>query len=603
MSVRCLLPILCYAATLAPASSADFVLPDYTRAIKPFPSIFKPYEPRRIPSAAFRNSESVPLAVEDGKLRLSLAQLVAAVVENNLTIAAARYFPSIAQTDLLRARSGASPRGVDASVVPSGVFSGAEGGSILGTAGGGSGGGSSNPGGITGSAGRVSIRPSGLFDPTLSFNVSKDRTASPLNSLVVAGVSSVTTSTVAFSANYVQAFATGTSFTVSYGLQRQGSTQLHLLFDPAITPGFTMTVSQQLLNGFGFDVNRALIKVAQNEQKIERESFRQQVTAALVSAENAYWDLLAAQQAVRAAEQARAAALKLEDDNRKQFLAGTMANLDVITAESQVAASERDLIVARTLVQNAELQLKGMLSQNLEEPLASAAVEITDAFPEADAAPIPTQEQAVATAMANRPDLAVAEGNIKSQQDVLPFIRNALLPNFNVFGLVTTVGLYNVFGTSFVEAIHFRYPEVAVGLTVSFPVRNRQAQADDVRSRLTLRQSKDTLVRSKSQVEVDVQNALIAVRQAKAQVAAARESVRLESAKLDAEQKKLANGLSTSYNLILAQRDLFTAELAEAQARDAFAKAGIALDQATGVTLEANHVSLDAALRGRLSGH
>ena len=242
-----------------------------------------------------------------------------------------------------------------------------------------------------------------------------------------------------------------------------------------------------------------------------------------------------------------------------------------------------------------------MLSQNLDEPLASATIEIADTFPEAAETPIPTQEQAVATAMANRPDLAVAEGNIKSQQDVLPFIRNALLPNFNVFGLVTTVGLYNVFGTSFVEAIHFRYPEVAVGLTVSFPVRNRQAQADDVRSRLVLRQSKDTLVRSKSQVEVDVQNSLIALRQAKAQVAAAREAVRLERAKLDAEQKKLANGLSTSYNLILAQRDLFTAELAEAQARDAFAKAGIALDQATGVTLEANHVSLDEALRGRLS--
>jgi outer membrane protein len=596
---RCLLLTLCCAA----ARSADFALPDYSRPVKSFPSIFKPYEPRRIPLAAFRNSDHAPLSIEDGKLRLSLAQLVAAVVENNLAIASARYFPAIAQTELLRARSGASPRGVDASEIPSGVFSGAEGGSILGSAGGGSGGGSSNPGGISGAAGRVSIRPSGLFDPTVSINVSKDRTASPLNSLVVAGVSSVTTSTVAFSANYVQAFSTGTSVTLSYGLQRQGSTQLHLLFDPAITPGFTATVSQQLLNGFGFDVNRALIKVAQNEQKIERESFRQQVTTALVAAENAYWDLLAAQQAVRAAQQARAAALKLEEDNRKQFLAGTMANLDVITAESQVAASERDLIVAQTAVQNAELQLKGMLSQNLDEPLASATIEIADTFPEAGETPIPTQEHAVATAMANRPDLAVAEGNIKSQQDVLPFIRNALLPNFNVFGLVTTVGLYDVFGTSFVEAIHFRYPEVAFGLTVTFPVRNRQAQADDVRSRLVLRQSKDTLVRSKSQVEVDVQNALIAVRQAKAQMAAAREAVRLERAKLDAEEKKLANGLSTSYNLILAQRDLFTAELADAQAGDAFAKAGIALNQATGVTLETSHISLDEALRGRLAGH
>jgi outer membrane protein TolC len=591
---------ICSAAALAQPPSADPDLPDYTRPAKPFPALYQPYQPHRIPEAVFRDSDGALPAVENGKLRLSLAQLVAAVVENNLAIAGARYFPSIAQTDLLRARSGASPRGVDASQIPGGVFSGAEGGSILGTAGGG-GGGSSNPGGITGSAGRVSIRPAGLFDPTVSFSFSMDRTASPLNSLVVAGISSVTTNTAAFSANYVQAFSTGTSFTFSYGVQRQGSTQRHLLFDPAITPGFTMTLSQQLLNGFGFDVNRALIKVAENEQKIERESFRQQVTTALVAAENAYWDLLAAQEAVRAAEQARAVAQQLEEENKKQFLIGTMANLDVITAQSQAAASERDLIVARTAVQNAELELKSMLSRSLDEPLASAAIEITDTFPEADGAPIPTQEQAVATAMASRPDLAVAEGNLKSQQDVMPFIRNALLPNFNVFALVTTVGLYNVFGTSFTEAIHFRYPEAAFGVTVTFPMRNRQAQADDVRARLTLQQSKDTLVRSKSQVEVDVENALIALKQSRARVAAAQEAVRLERLKLDAEQKKLANGLSTSYNLILAQRDLFTAELAEAQARDAFAKARISLDQVTGVTLEANHVSLDEALRGRLS--
>jgi outer membrane protein TolC len=165
---------------------------------------------------------------------------------------------------------------------------------------------------------------------------------------------------------------------------------------------------------------------------------------------------------------------------------------------------------------------------------------------------------------------------------------------------VTTVGLYNVFGTSFVDAIHFKYPEIAFGVTISFPFRNRQAQADEVRSTLTLKQSRDTLERSKSQVEVDVENAVIALKQAKAQVAAARETVRLEQRKVDAEQQKLTLGLSTSYNLILVQRDLFSAELAEAQARDAFAKAGVTYAQATGTALEAAHISLDTALRGRV---
>jgi outer membrane protein len=401
-----------------------------------------------------------------------MAQLVEAVVENNLTVASARYYPAEAQTDLLRARSGASPRGVDVSVIPSGVFAGAQGGSILGTAGGG-GGFSSNAGGITGAASQVQVRPSGVFDPTLSVSFSMDHTASPLNSVIVAGVPKVTTRTAAGSINYVQAFSSGTSFTVAYGLQRQSSTQLHLLFDPDFTPGFTATVNQQLLNGFGFKVNRVLIEVAENEQKIERTSFRRQLESELVSAENAYWDLIAAQETVRAAEQALSGAQELEKNNRRELEIGMMARLDVVTAQAQVASTERDLIVARTNVQYAELQLKSMFGKNLEEPLASARIEATDSFPESEDSPVPSLEAAVATANENRPDLAIAAGNIKSQEDVLPFLKNSLLPNFNVFGLISTVGLYNYFGTSFIEAVHFRYPQVAVGLTLNFPVHNR----------------------------------------------------------------------------------------------------------------------------------
>jgi outer membrane protein len=549
--------------------------------------------------AVLGSAANLPLNLHDGVLRLSMAQLVAAVVENNLAIASARYFPSIAQTDLLRAKSGASPRGVDATQIPSGVFAGAEGGSILGTAGG-SGGGSSNPGGITGSAGRVNISPSGVFDPRWTLSFSSDRTASPLNTLVVAGVPSVKTHTLAFSTSYVQAFSTGTSFTFSYAMQRQGSTQLRLLFDPDFTPGFTATVSQQLLNGFGFAVNRALIKVAENEQKIERESFRQQVVAALASAKNAYWDLVAARESVRAAEGALTAARELAAQNQKELDAGLMAPLDVETAQSQAAVSQRDLIIAQTNLQNAELQLKTMFSRNLDEPLASATIETTDALPDPSQIVLPSLEEATAIAQAHRPEIPVALGNIQSQKDAMPFIRNALLPNLNAFVLVTTVGLYNGFADAFSESVRFRYPEVAFGVTLSFSIRNRQAQADDVRSRLEMRQSQDTLVRTKSQIEVDVQNALIAMKQSKAQVTAAVEAVTLEEQTVDGEQKKLAAGLSTPYNVVLVQRDLLSAQLAEVQARDSYAKAKVAWDQALGVTLESNRVSFDDALVGRV---
>jgi len=573
--------------------------PDYSKAAPVFPNIFAPYRASHIAGADLSNSENHPLEVENGKLRLSIDQVVKLVVENNLTVASARYYPRMAQTELLRARSGNSPRGVDASTIPSGVFAGAQGGSILSSAGGG-GGGSSNAGGITGSASAVNIRPSGLFDPSLRVSFSVDHTSSPLNSEVVAGVPSVTTGTRAFNINYVQAFSSGTSFAVSYGVNRQGSTQRRLLYDPDFTPGFTATLTQQMANGRGFAVNRALIYVAQNEQKIERESFRQQVSTALVNAENAYWDLVAAQGAVRSAQEAVAAAEQLEKENRKQLEIGTMAPLDVASAQAQVAASRRDLIVSQTNVQNAELALKAMISKSLVEPFASAAIETVDPLPDPEEAQIPDVDQAKVQAQANRPEISIAEGNMKSQRDAMPFITNALLPNVNLFALVTTVGLYNYFGTAMWDVVHFKYPEVAFGLNLNFPIRNRQAQADEVRTRLEMKQSADTLVRSKSQVEVDVENAVIGLKQSRAQVVAARETVRLNQRKLEAERVKLNSGLSTSYNVILVERDLFAAQLAELQARDAFAKARVTLALATGSVLESSHITLDEALRGRV---
>ena len=204
-------------------------------------------------------------------------------------------------------------------------------------------------------------------------------------------------------------------------------TQLYLLFNPAYTPGFTATVRQQMMNGFGFKVNRALIKVAENEQKIERESFRQQIITALVSAQNAYWDLIAMQESVRAAELALSAAERLAENNRKSLEAGVMSRLDVVTAESQAASSKRDLIVAQTNVRNAELVLKSMLSKNMDEPFLSAVIETTDPFPDPDQTALPVLQDAIAIAKQNRPEVSIAEGNIKSDQDVLPFIRNSII--------------------------------------------------------------------------------------------------------------------------------------------------------------------------------
>ncbi len=579
--------------------AANPFAPDYSVGAKVFPHITRPYKNRYVPTPLLSNSTAAPLEVHDGKLNLSLAQVVAAVVANNLTLDNARYYPAEAQIDLLRARSGQSPRGVDQASIPSGVFAGAQGSSILGSAGGG-GGGASNAGGITGTATAVRVGAAGVFDPSITASVSLDHTISPLNTEIVAGKANVATTTVAASIGYTQAFPSGTSISASYGFQRQASNQLQLLFDPAYTPGITATVTQQLWNGFGYKVNRALIEVAQNEQAIERQSFKQAAIAAVATGENAYWDLISARESVRETQQALTVAQQLMANNTRAYDAGVMARLDVVNAQSQVANSQRDLDIAETNLQYAELNLKTMISKTLDEPLASAEIVTTDSFPDPEGEQIPNLRDAVAIAGKNRPEIAIAAGNIKSQTDVLPFLQNALKPNVNAFFLLNTEGLYNVFGTAIWYDFNFKYPQFAFGLNINFPVHNRQAQADNIRSRLELRQAQDSSTRAKSQVEVDVQTALIGMTQGKFQVSAAHTAVELAQQQTQAERQKLAAGLSTSYNVILVERDLYAARLAEVQARDNYAKAKVALNQAMGTSLDVHHVDLDQAMKSAL---
>ena len=185
--------------------------PDYSRNPDWFPAVYKPYQARRAPDVSLTDSLDLKALAPDGKLRLSLEQLRAAVRNNNLDVAAALYNGAMADTDILRARGGGAPRGTSGFRIPSGLFAGALGAGVgdVTTAGGGSG-----AGGITGSARQVFARPRGTYDPSLALNLSFDRTTSPLNTLVVAGVPSVTTSTTALQARFAQAFTTGTSVSV-----------------------------------------------------------------------------------------------------------------------------------------------------------------------------------------------------------------------------------------------------------------------------------------------------------------------------------------------------------------------------------------------------
>ncbi len=570
--------------------------PDYSQNPAWFPSIFNPYKMRKVPEVQLANSPSLSQLIQGGKLEISLAQLRTVVRENNLDVLASSNSSQYAQTDILRAKGGGAPRGGAGVQIPSSLFAGAIG---AGVGGGGGLGGFGSAGGITGGARQVTARARGTFDPNIDMGFSVDRTVSPLNSIRVSGLPETTTSSTAFQARYSQAFTSGTSISLAFNNMRQSSTQLYLLYNPDFVSNFTFTVTQSLLNGFGKDVNGRFLEVAKVESSIMQEGVRAQLNSTLASTMNIYWDLVAARENVRVAEETLAVATRLYEENQKREEIGTLSYLDVITAESEVAARQRDLVVAQTTLQMREADLKNAISRQVDPVLAAAGVEPTDPLPDPKDTAVVKLDDALSTAMKNRSEIRQGDSNLLIQDLAVRYERTLLKPSLLVFGQFASSGLsgnrlivipqgnYSVFPGGISQAFRqlrdWTYPEWAVGFSFSINLRNRAAEADCYRAKLERQQTETTLQRTRNSIALEVRKALIALVQNKAQVEAAHKAVQLSGETLAAEEAKLLEGASIPYEVIRRQRDFRSAQLAEVQARVDYAKALVELDRSMGI--------------------
>jgi outer membrane protein TolC len=151
------------------------------------------------------------------------------------------------------------------------------------------------------------------------------------------------------------------------------------------------------------------------------------------------------------------------------------------------------------------------------------------------------------------------------------------------------------------QALDAAYPEAAYGISMSAAIRNRAAQADNLRSQLERNQMEIAQQSTHNQIDLQVRQARMGLVQGKAQVEAAHEAVRLARLSLDAERKKLDVGLSVTYNVVLRERDLVSAQYAEIQAVTAYAKSLVAMDQATGTILDRHRIELNDAFQGNVT--
>jgi len=605
----------------APVVGESFMAHDYSRTHS-FPNIFDSFMSLPVPQPNMQNSTRLKDLIRDGKLWLSLQDAIALALENNLDIDYQRFNIPLAQADYLRARAGGAARGVTGETISNALFSGAIGSS---SGSGGSGGGTSAGGAGYSGGGAQSLGSMTCCDPVVAFSTGWNQASTPLGTLALTGIKQINTISNQYTAYFGQGFMTGTSITAGLFGERYDTTALTALVNPEIPTYFGVTISQNLLNGFGYRANAASLRITKNGMKIADSGFRQNVMSTLATVVNDYWDLLYYRENIRVAEEAVKWAEADLKNNTRQVEIGNLAAIEITHAKSELATRQQYLIQAQTQYQQQEEQLKTELSKHVDSELAAVPIDPTDKLPEPSPNDITSLEEALNLAAKNRPEIEQVQLNMRNQEITIQRDRNALLPNLGVFATYLPTGLSGHFlcggnplyepgcpagvsgyvpggaGDSLSQAFRNVYPSYSVGVSLSFQIRNRQAQADAATALLQERQYRVDLQRKTNQAQQDVRKAVIAVTQAKAQIDAAVAATALQKETLAGEQKKFQLGESTPFQIVQDERDLANQEGVEAQWRDNYAKALIQFATATGTILERFNVEISEARTGQVT--
>ncbi len=598
---------------------------DYTSAHRLFPNPIAIYQSESYPAPRLSNTPKLDDLLRNGKIFLSLSDAVTLALENNYDIAIARINLDIADTDILRAKAGSTLRGVSTGLVANTL-----GGSTTTIPGGG------GPGGTASAAGGSGAGSSGLvlstngggplpysFDPALNGTIEYEDSKSQSTSTVAP---TATTTTFTGNFTYQQGFSTGTQLNVGFNNSRTTSTSPFSSFTPSLNTSLRATATQHLLQGFGTGLNRRFIVQAKNDRRITDSAFRQQVLYTVNQVESIYWALVSAYEDEQAKERALQQSTQLSSDNRKQLEIGTLAPLDVVNSDSAVSTDKQSLITSQSNLEYQQLLMKQAIARNLNDPeLANAPVVPTDRvgldrLPEEDT----RLEDLVAQAYANNPQVEQAVLTMKNNVITIKAEKNGLLPQLDAFGFYGTSAIAGTpnpnavnlggsttnttastipggYGGALQNLFEANNPDYGVGLSLSIPLRNRTAQADQVRSQMEYRQTQMRLQQLYTQIRIQVINAQYALTNDRAGVAAAQAARDYAAQSLEAEQKKYRLGASTTANVLQQERNLATAENSLISATAAYAKDRSALGQLLANTLDKYGISLADAASGTVS--
>jgi outer membrane protein TolC len=411
-----------------------------------------------------------------------------------------------------------------------------------------------------------------------------------------------------------QGFSTGAQAAFNFDNLHQSSNATNTAYNPVSGSSLGFTVTQPLLRGFGRALNRRFIRIAGNERKISSLLFQQQLILTVYGVIRLYTDFVALYEDVNVKEETLRSASKLLADTQAQVDEGTLAPVELTRAKAQVFSTEQDLINSRGLLEEQEIILKSVMTRDAGATLRGIRIVPTDTLAIPDKDEVRPLRDQVAEAVAHRPDLGQARLQVENSRIGLEGSRNSTKPEIDLVGTMQNNGLAGAntgyvtgtnlpltggYGSALGQALARDYPTYGIGLQVTLPIHNRVAEADLARDELQVKQSQIRVQQLQNQASLEVEDALIAMRRARASYEAAVQARKFQQQSLEAEQTRFEVGASTAFFVIQYESLVAQARSTEVAAKSSYVKARAALDRATGSILEAHSISIDAALKGQ----
>ena len=449
------------------------------------------------------------------------------------------------------------------------------------------------------------------YFPTLSLSASSRKSESAAFSYLDSPGAATINQTQNYNfLNLSQSLPTGGTFNLGFTGYRTTTNTRGITIDPRYGTTLSFNLSQPLLKNFGLKINRQEILVARNNLGVSEENLKATLMTTVYNVESAYWNLVYSIENLDVRRQSLKLAQDLLEKNQRSVEVGTLAPIEVLSAQAEVATREADLIQAETQIKSNEDQLKLLLHITGDEDKNITALVPKDK-PTYVAREV-NLEEALAAAIANRTELKIAQLGLRNDRLSLSFAKNQTLPDLNLSASYSSPGIdgtrifyvgdpllgvidYTLPGGitgAIKQTFKFTYPNWNLGLTLSLPLANVFSRASLAQAKLNLRQSMLDLENQKDEIYLEIKNAVRAVDANYKRILAYTKARELAEQKLAGEEEKFRVGQSTNYIVLTYQRDLATARISELNAIVSYNVSIAALERSMGTNLQSKNINL-----------